>query len=35
LSRTPRMDAQTYASLIARLSGLGLDVQKLELTPQD
>ena len=35
LSRTPRMDPQTYASLIVRLTGLGLDVQKLELTPQD
>jgi apolipoprotein D and lipocalin family protein len=35
LSRTPRMDAQTYASLLLRLSGLGLDVQNLELTPQD
>jgi apolipoprotein D and lipocalin family protein len=35
LSRTPRMDPQTYASLLARLGGLGLDVQKLELTPQD
>ncbi len=35
LSRTPRMDAQIYASLLERLSSLGLDVQKLELTPQD
>ena len=35
LSRTPRMDPQTYASLLVRLTGLGLDVQKLELTPQD
>jgi apolipoprotein D and lipocalin family protein len=35
LSRTPRMDAQTYANLLLRLSSLGLDVQKLELTPQD
>ena len=35
LSRTPRMDGQTYASLLLRLSGLGLDVQNLELTPQD
>ncbi len=35
LSRTPRIDAQTYASLLLRLSGLGLDVQKLESTPQD
>jgi apolipoprotein D and lipocalin family protein len=35
LSRTPRMDAQTYANLLLRLASLGLDVQKLELTPQD
>ena len=35
LSRTPRMDPQTYANLLVRLTGLGLDVQKLELTPQD
>ena len=35
LSRTPRMDAPTYANLLLRLSALGLDVQKLELTPQD
>ena len=35
LSRTPRMDAPTYANLLLRLSSLGLDVQKLELTPQD
>ena len=35
LSRTPRMDPQSYASLLVRLGGLGLDVQKLELTPQD
>jgi hypothetical protein len=35
LSRTPRMDAPTYASLLIRLSGLGLDVQNLALTPQD
>lgn len=35
LSRTPRMDAQTYASLLERLGALGLDVQKLELTAQD
>jgi apolipoprotein D and lipocalin family protein len=35
LSRTPRMDPASYASLLLRLSGLGLDVQKLELTPQD
>ena len=35
LSRTPRMDPQIYVSLLVRLGGLGLDVQKLELTPQD
>jgi apolipoprotein D and lipocalin family protein len=35
LSRTPRMEPQTYADLMLRLSGLGLDVQKLELTAQD
>ncbi len=35
LSRTPRMDPRSYASLLVRLGGLGLDVQKLELTPQD
>lgn len=35
LSRTPRMDPKTYANLLVRLTGLGLDVQKLELTPQD
>ena len=35
LSRTPRMDPQTYANLLVRLTGLGLDVKKLELTPQD
>lgn len=35
LSRTPRMDVQTYTSLLERLSALGLEVQKLELTPQD
>jgi hypothetical protein len=29
------MDAPTYASLLIRLSGLGLDVQNLALTPQD
>ena len=35
LSRTPRMEPQTYADLMLRLSGLGLDVQKLELTAHD
>jgi len=35
LSRTPRMDAQIYAGLLVQLRGLGLDVQKLQLTPQD
>jgi apolipoprotein D and lipocalin family protein len=35
LSRTPRMDPRTYGDLLIRLSSLGLDVQKLELTAQD
>ena len=35
LSRSPRMDAQAYADLLVRLSGLGLDIKKLELMPQD
>ena len=35
LSRSPRMDAQAYADLLVRLSGLGLDIKKLELMSQD
>ena len=34
LSRTPAVDAQTYAALLGRLAGKGFDLGKLELTPQ-
>ena len=35
LSRSPRIDAQAYADLLVRLSGLGLDIKTLELMSQD
>ncbi len=34
LSRTPTVDAARYEALLARLSAMGLDVRKLEQTPQ-
>ncbi len=34
LSRTPAVDAQSYAALLGRLAGNGFDLDRLELTPQ-
>lgn len=34
LSRSPKVDQASYAALVARLAGQGLDVNKLVLTPQ-
>jgi apolipoprotein D and lipocalin family protein len=35
LSRTPQVDPARYAALLARLTAQGLDVGKLERTPQE
>ncbi len=35
LARTPHVDPQDYQSLLARLSRMGFDLSKLELTQQD
>jgi len=34
LSRTPALDADTYASILAQLQANGFDTSKLHLTPQ-
>jgi apolipoprotein D and lipocalin family protein len=34
LSRTPRVDANTYNALLKRLSAQGFDLSKLERSPQ-
>lgn len=35
LSRTPKVDPQTYEALLGRLAGKGFDLQKLQFSPQD
>jgi apolipoprotein D and lipocalin family protein len=35
LSRTPKVDKQSYDALVARLAAQGLDVSKLEVTKQE
>jgi apolipoprotein D and lipocalin family protein len=35
LSRTPKVDPQTYEALLGRLAGKGFDLHKLQVSPQE
>jgi apolipoprotein D and lipocalin family protein len=35
LSRTPKVDPQSYEALLGRLAGKGFDLHKLQVSPQE